>query len=174
MKRITVTLFVIVSAVLISYSQEIVKGQDTVFVHKGSLLLDSTLLNRNIFALLKEPGPSGNLVTIEQSQSIESLLLTYISNSSERKIYGYRVRIYFDNKQDARSRSEAIVTQFTSQFPDIRAYASYEKPFFKVTVGDFRTKSEAMQLLKRIEGMYRSVFLVKEVINYPPVQYCYL
>ncbi|HRT33240.1 MAG TPA: hypothetical protein P5023_02220, partial [Bacteroidales bacterium] len=82
MKRITVTLFVIVSAVLISYSQEIVKGQDTVFVRKGPLLLDSTLLNRNIFALLKEPGLSGNFVTIEQSQSIESLLLTYISNSS--------------------------------------------------------------------------------------------
>ncbi|AGY52911.1 Sporulation Domain-Containing Protein [Bacteroidales bacterium CF] len=110
-----------------------------------------------------------NRVTINQSSSIESLLQRHITNSAGRKITGYRVRIFFDNKQDARTRSMEVAGQFASQFPEIRVYSTYEKPFFKVTVGDFRTKSEAMQLLKKIEGEYRSVFLVKETINYPAI-----
>ena len=37
-----------------------------------------------------------------------------------------------------------------------------------MTVGDFRTKSEALGLLNRVKGMFPSAFIVKEQINYPP------
>ena len=166
MKKIIFSIFLLVSSTLLAYSQEIVTTQDTTVVAVKPPLLDSTLLNRNIFSILRESGPSMNRVTINQSSSIESLLQRHITNSTGRKITGYRVRIFFDNKQDARTRSMEVAGQFASQFPEIRVYSTYEKPFFKVTVGDFRTKSEAMQLLKKIEGEYRSVFLVKETINY--------
>ena len=53
--------------------------------------------------------------------------------------------------------------------PGIAAYRSYENPFFKVTVGDFRTRSEAMQLLTSIKSEFPKAFLVKENINYPAV-----
>jgi len=169
MKKIIFSIFLLVSSTLLAYSQEIVTTQDTTVVAVKPPLLDSTLLNRNIFSILRESGPSMNRVTINQSSSIESLLQRHITNSTGRKITGYRVRIFFDNKQDARTRSMEVAGQFASQFPEIRVYSTYEKPFFKVTVGDFRTKSEAMQLLKKIEGEYRSVFLVKETINYPAI-----
>jgi len=169
MKKIILSILLLVSGSLLAYSQEIVTTQDTIVVTVKPPLLDSTLLNRNIFSILRESGPSMNRVTIDQSSSIESLLQRHITNSAGRKITGYRVRIFFDNKQDARTRSVEVAGQFASQFPEIRVYSTYEKPFFKVTVGDFRTKSEAMQLLKKIEGEYRSVFLVKETINYPAI-----
>ncbi|MDD3034853.1 MAG: SPOR domain-containing protein [Bacteroidales bacterium] len=169
MKKITLSILLLVSSSLFAYSQEIVKAQDTTMVAVKPPLLDSTLLNKNIFSILRESGPAMNRVTIDQSSSIESLLQRHITSSAGRKITGYRVRIFFDNKQDARNRSDAAANQFSSQFPEIRVYSTYEKPFFKVTVGDFRTKSEAMQLLKKIEGEYRSVFLVKETINYPAI-----
>lgn len=169
MKKIILSIIFLVSSSMLAYSQEIVTTQDTTVVAVKPPLLDSTLLNRNIFSILRESGPFINKVTIDQSSSIESLLQRHIANSAGRKITGYRVRIFFDNKQDARNRSEAAAGQFASQFPGIRVYSTYEKPFFKVTVGDFRTKSEAMQLLKKIEGEYRSVFLVKETINYPTI-----
>ena len=50
-----------------------------------------------------------------------------------------------------------------------RAYRSYANPYFKVTVGDFRTKSEAMALLERIKYEFPSAFVVKENISYPIV-----
>ena len=49
------------------------------------------------------------------------------------------------------------------------AYRSYVNPYFKVTVGDFRTRSEAMQLLMEIKSDFPAAFIVKENINYPVI-----
>jgi hypothetical protein len=57
--------------------------------------------------------------------------------------------------------------RFQGAFPGYSAYRSFTSPHFKVTVGDFRTKSEALQMLQRVKGMFPSAFIVKEQINYP-------
>jgi hypothetical protein len=93
----------------------------------------------------------------------------HISANSKRTISGYRVRIFFDNKQTARAESENTLKKFNGLFPDVTAYRIYTNPYFKVTVGDFRTKSEAMALLARIKGDFPSAFVVKETIEYPVV-----
>jgi hypothetical protein len=82
---------------------------------------------------------------------------------------GYRVRIFFDNRQSARKESENVLKRFHAIFPDVMAYRLYANPYFKVTVGDFRTRSEAMALLARIKGDFPSAFVVKENIEYPAV-----
>ena len=54
-------------------------------------------------------------------------------------------------------------------FHDVKAYRTYANPYFKVTVGDFRTRSEAMELLTRIKPLFPSAFIVKEPISFPVV-----
>ena len=133
--------------------------------------VDSTLIGKNIFNLLpsRERGSKAD-VTVHQSQSIQSALSKQISANSSRRVPGYRVRIFNDNKQTSRGASEAALNRFKGMYPGIAAYRTYTNPFFKVTVGDFRTKSEAMQLLQQIKGSFPSAFIVKESsINYPPV-----
>ena len=93
----------------------------------------------------------------------------HISANSKRTISGYRVRIFFDNKQTARAESENTLKKFNGLFPDVTAYRIYTNPYFKVTVGDCRTKSEAMALLGRIRSVFPSAFVVKENIAFPPV-----
>jgi hypothetical protein len=66
-------------------------------------------------------------------------------------------------------RSEAIANQFVKEFPHIRVYLSHVNPYFKVTVGDFRTKYEAQRFAAQISGRYPSVFIVREQIGYPNV-----
>jgi hypothetical protein len=51
----------------------------------------------------------------------------------------------------------------------VTAYRTYANPYFKVTVGDFRTRSEAMKLLERIRHEFPSAFVVKENITFPVV-----
>ena len=80
---------------------------------------------------------------------------------------GYRVRIFFDNKQNSRAASEAAMNRFKSLHPGIPAYRSYESPYFKVTVGDYRTKSEAMALLQRVKDAFPGAFVVKGNIRFP-------
>ena len=79
------------------------------------------------------------------------------------------VRIFFDNRQTSRVESEETLKRFQQLFKGVSAYRTYTNPYFKVTVGDFRTKSEAMELLARIRGEFPSAFVVKENIEYPIV-----
>ena len=59
--------------------------------------------------------------------------------------------------------------RFEAKYHDIKAYRTYVNPYFKVTVGDFRTKSEAMGFLSRIVTEFPSAFVVKESIEFPVV-----
>ncbi|MBR5175577.1 MAG: SPOR domain-containing protein [Bacteroidales bacterium] len=124
--------------------------------------VDSTLIGKSIFNLLPN-------VTVHQSQAILASMNRQISSNSSRRLSGYRVRIFNDNKQNSRGASEAAMGRFKGMYPGIAAYRTYSNPFFKVTVGDFRTKSEAMRLLQQVKGSFPSAFIVKETINYPPV-----
>ncbi len=132
--------------------------------------VDTTLAGKNIFEIMPSKGyGSESGVSINQSSLISSSMNKQIHLNSDRTMNGYRVRIFFDNKQSARNESEATLKRFKGLFPDVQAYRIYVNPYFKVTVGDFRTKSEAMALLSRIKGAFPSAFVVKENIEYPVV-----
>ena len=132
--------------------------------------VDTLLAGKDIFHImpLKAKGDKAD-VEIYQSQEVASALRTQVESNSKRQISGYRVRIFFDNKQSARVESEEILKRLEAVYHDVKAYRTYANPYFKVTVGDFRTKSEAMALLSRIKGAFPSAFVVKENISYPVV-----
>lgn len=125
-------------------------------------LVDTLLAGKNIFELL--PG-----VELGQSLTVRTTMAQHVRLNHERKIPGYRIRIFFDNRQNARAESERIEKEFRFLFPEMQTYRSYANPYFKVTVGDFRTRSEAMSRLGKIKNIYPAAFLVKEDISYPPV-----
>ena len=108
----------------------------------------------------------GKLV-IDQTQAVQKAMSTHISRNASRRQSGYRIRIFFDNKQNARVMSEKVAAGFKAQHPGVSVYRDYENPYFKVTVGDFRTKEDARKFLNSIKGSYPSGFIVRERINYP-------
>ena len=128
-------------------------------VYRPAAAVDSTLVGVDVFAK----------VNVEQSPMVEESVRTHILSNKERVLTGYRVRIFFDNRQVSRTESEETLKRFVDLHKDIPAYRTYTNPYFKVTVGDFRTKSEAMALLTRIKGAFPSAFVVKENIAYPVV-----
>lgn len=129
---------------------------------------DSTLVGKSIFDVLpsRAKGDAAD-VTIHQTEAVTQAVEEYIIRNHDKQIPGYRVRIFFDNRQTARSASATALDNFLSVYPGIPAYRTYQNPFFKVTVGDFRTKSEAMELLRTIKGNFPAAFVVKEPINFP-------
>ena len=139
-------------------------------VYRPAAAADSTLTGKSIYSILpsKEDGAAAD-VNVYQSSVMTKSMEGHISTNSQRTTSGYRVRIFFDNKQSARNESEAALKRFESLYHDVSAYRSYANPYFKVTVGDFRTKSEAMEHLERIKQDFPSAFVVKENINFPIV-----
>lgn len=141
--------------------------RDTV-IYRMAATVDSTLVGSSILDIMpsKSKGNAAD-VNIIQTPATSEGLDKYVIRNKDRVLTGYRVRIFFDNKQSARVASENAVETFTKNFHGIPTYRSYQSPFFKVTAGDFRTKSEAMVLLRAVKGLFPSAFIVKENINYP-------
>ena len=139
-------------------------------VYKHISGVDTLLVGKDVFHVMPLKARGGKAdVEIYQSQEVASALRKQIQANSKRTMNGYRVRIFFDNKQTARAESEETIKRFESMYHDVKAYRTYANPYFKVTVGDFRTKSEAMELLSRIKREFPSAFVVKESIEFPVV-----
>lgn len=130
--------------------------------------------------LLAQPLATGNISTqyptpeifqklgIEQDPELIRLVGMHIrKNESTRGINGFRVEIFFSSALDARQRALQTKAAFLKDYPDINAYDIYVSPDWKVRVGDFRTKSEALSMIKKIQDRFPKAFLVPDLINYP-------
>ncbi len=179
MERKSIICLIIIAAVsalssVTAYAQEIaapegyVYADSLVYTYRASV--DSTLAGKDVFRDMPSR-LSGDEATVEveQSEILERSMRKHIEGNPDRTLTGYRVRIFFDNKQSARHESEQTLKRFRAMYQDVAVYRTYTNPYFKVTVGDCRTKSEAMKLLARIKGSFPSAFVVKENIEYPLV-----
>lgn len=171
MKRFLLNIQVACLLVLLSFTalqaQEL-NGTEPVSIYKRDSVLirtqavDSSLVGVDVFYLLKESG-----VEVNRSSSVEAAFPLYLQKNAAKKLNGFRIRIFFDNKQTARAQSEEVEKLFAEQFPQYPVYRTYTNPYFKVAVGDFRTKSDAMRVLEVIKRDYPKAFIIKDVINYP-------
>lgn len=139
-------------------------------VYRPASAVDTLLAGKNILDIMpKKDSGAVATVNVHQSDTLSASLREHVTANATRTMSGYRVRIFFDNKQTARVASEETLKRFESMYHDVVAYRTYANPYFKVTVGDFRTKSEAMALLERIRYEFPSAFVVKENISFPVV-----
>ncbi len=123
--------------------------------------LDSTLLGKDIFSIV------GAGVRINQPRTVRAAFDRYVRNNAAKQLSGYRIRVFYDNGQNARSQSEGVAGYLRSAYPGHQVYRSFESPNYKVSIGDFRTKEEALRLYNALKGMYPAAFIIKETINYP-------
>ena len=156
------------------YVQEVVipEGYELVdsVIYRPAAVVDTSLVGKNIYQVLPSKERGDNVeVIIHQTDSIYSAMNSHLKDNAGRTLSGYRIRIFFDNKQSARVASEEVLKKFESLFHDVSAYRSYANPYFKVTVGDFRTRSEAMSYLELIRKDFPSAFVVKENIAFPAI-----
>ena len=179
MERKSIIYLIIIAAFSVlssatSSAQELIAPEGYVYVdslvYTPKASVDSTLAGKDVFRDM----PSrlrGDEATVDvgQSEILEKSMRAHIEANPKRTLSGYRVRIFFDNKQSARHESEQTLKRFRAMYRDVAVYRTYTNPYFKVTVGDCRTKSEAMKLLARIKGNFSSAFVVKENIEYPLV-----
>ena len=150
MKRI---LLILVSLLL---GVSALHAQDTTAVAP----VDSTLLGRDILSVI------GSGAEITQSAAVRQALTSYIRSNSAKTLSGYRIRVYYDNGQQARGRSEYIERALRAQY-GLGVYRTFESPNYTVCIGDFRTKDEALKVYNALKSSYPTAYIIKETINYP-------
>jgi len=109
--------------------------------------------------------PAEGTVGIVQDERISQLADQYRKMSlNNPEIDGYRVQIFFDSGSNSKNSAATIKSGFESIYPEIKSYLSYNEPYYRVRVGDFRTLVEAVGFQKKIATDYPNSFPVKDKI----------
>lgn len=109
----------------------------------------------------------GELRVIQDSR-IDQLITKHIeANRKLSGVPGFRIRIFSQSGQVARQNANQVRAEFLKRYPDMEGYLTYDAPNFKVYVGDFRTRSEALKFHKRVSRDFPSAFIVTDRINLP-------
>jgi len=85
-------------------------------------------------------------------------------------IPGYRVQIFFESGSNSRSKALQVKDQFLSKYSGMEAYMVFHEPYYKIRVGNFRTRMEAQGFKQNIISEYPSTFVVKDDILFPDVE----
>ncbi len=104
-------------------------------------------------------------VSVFEHGSAASAIDRYqLQKKTEPVINGYRIRIFFDNSQNARTAAGEVQENFKTLFPDIPVYLSYDAPSFFVWVGNCMNIDEALVLWGKIKNHFDKAFPVRQEI----------
>ncbi len=137
------------------------------FVFLSSALFSQEVAESQKAADTNKPVPEGDVKIIQDSR-IDSIVKMHIAyNQSQDGIMGYRVQIFFDAGNNSLDRAEAAAFEYQTLYPGDTAYISFTEPYYKVRVGDFRTRIEAEGFMHKILGDYPNAFVIKDRIRFP-------
>jgi hypothetical protein len=60
-----------------------------------------------------------------------------------------------------------VYETFSARYPDVSAYLTFKAPNYKVRVGDFRTRLDAVRFLQQILTDYPGAYVITDHIHLP-------
>lgn len=100
---------------------------------------------------------------VVQDSSITRLINKYNEYTAKRETTdGYRIQITYTDIREEVYKSKAGLYK---QFPELASYVEYEPPYYKLRVGDFKTRLDATYYLQQIIVYYTGAFIVKDKIK---------
>ncbi len=113
-----------------------------------------------VFTSLLTLGFSQNATQLKVNQLIEKKAEYHRLTNGETD--GYRIKIHFGIEKEVANN---IRSKFSAKFSDLSTYQEYQQPNWVVLVGDFKTKLEAFEVLKKIQVEFTNAFIVKEKVK---------
>ncbi len=123
------------------------------------------LLAISVSLLSQDVLPQGNISVI-QDPRIDRLSIEYQEIASQiHQPEGFRIQIFFDSGNLSKRNASVAREEFIRRYPSVEAYISFREPYYRVRVGDFRTRLEAEGFRKSILRHYPNAFTVNDQIN---------
>ena len=128
----------------------------------------------------KEPGKG--MVEVYQDPAIRNMVGKRLSGDNIEKdkdndqmflkMQGFRVQVFTGNNQrkskDRVTRAEKDIREI---YPDLPAYVTYTAPFWRLRVGDFRSREEAYSLMRELREAFpefaKEMYIVKDEVKIP-------
>lgn len=83
-------------------------------------------------------------------------------NKNIDEIKGYRIQIISNNNRTNVYNQKARVYEHFSEF---KSYLKYVQPYYKLRIGDFKTRLEARSYLEKVIKVFPSAFIVFDDIK---------
>lgn len=141
-------------------------------IHAQNYSSDSIPVLQDIFSLLQDDSYGGTM-NFYQNPSLHVLVDKNTRIHEKNGMDGYRIQIYSGSGISARIAASDVGEKFKEYFPDFDGdliHYDYRAPYFKVSVGDFRSKNEAYEYYHTIMKKFPGSYIVKSKINFPKLE----
>jgi hypothetical protein len=118
-------------------------------------------------SLYSQNNVSRHNVTVIEDPKIISLVEKHTYLNEKQKIVGWRVQIFFESGNNSKSRAYNKKGLFMAMYPNTGVYLMFQSPYYKVRVGDFRSRMDAEGFKQKLLGEFPDAFVVKDEINFP-------
>ena len=110
---------------------------------------------------------------LEQDQRIEQLIQRQKDiHAADNTIDGFRIQIFMESGNDAVELANAAMEEFMDKYPDIPIYLIFGQPYYRLRVGDFRTRLEAEKAFQTLSQDYKKAFVTSDRIQLPYNVFC--
>ena len=165
------TLILILSVVCCAFSLTLKAQTNGVNLLTESDSVEIKLSTRDYLNLLMTPDPmTGAVMNIYQDSAIFAVIDKKLLGEAE-EMKGFRIQIFSSNRgASARERAFEIKDILITKYPQLvdEIYITYTSPFWKVRIGNFRTREDANQykesLLDLCPELQSSTYIVPDQI----------
>ena len=134
----------------------------------------------DIIDALQKRVPGKGDVTVRQPNALRDMLgkrlygagVEKTDSTAFLKIQGYRTQVFSGNNQ-RKSKDEAFrkEKEIKELFPEIPTYVTYNAPFWRFRIGDFRSHEEAYRmqrlLMEAFPAYKKEMYIVREEVKIP-------
>jgi len=110
-------------------------------------------------------GYSNAQVFINEDAKLQSVINNHRNRNENRKeIRGWRIRVYMGSGRNARDEANAVKSKIRNRYNEVEPHLVHHSPYFKVLVGDFRTRIEAESFRKKLKREYPNCYVVESEV----------
>lgn len=113
------------------------------------------------------------VLIVNQDARIDTLVMKQRQiHVSDSTIDGFRVNIFMEIGNDALHHADSVKMAFEENYPEVPIYLVFGQPYYRVRVGDFRTRLEAENMYQRLKKEYKNAFVTRDRIEMPYIALC--
>ncbi|MBQ2852913.1 MAG: SPOR domain-containing protein [Bacteroidales bacterium] len=112
-------------------------------------------------------------VVVQQDSRVEQLIQKQKDiHLADNTIDGYRIQIFMESGNDAVEHANIMMEEFKEKYPDIPIYLVFGQPYYRLRVGDYRTRLEAEKAFLTLNKDYKKAFITGDRIQLPYNVFC--
>lgn len=119
--------------------------------------------NNELITKLQERVEGEGVISIYDEDGIEELVSIQTEVNKRRNgVDGWRIQLFSGSGPTGKSNALKVKSKFLNSFPDNDVDLSFTSPWWRVRVGNYRQKHEALPLLNELRELFPNCYIVKD------------